>query len=91
MEWFLRSNSTGARILRTIAQGLLGVIIAELPKIVGLFDLEGWVQALIVAAVMAIVSPIMAELGKHVENVNAAKRAAIDSHLEDVGEVEARG
>ena len=75
MEWFLRSNSTWARILRTMVQGLLGVLVAELPEIVGLFNIPDYVQAIIVAVMMAILTPIMAELGKYVEAVMAVKRA----------------
>ena len=86
MEWFLRSNSTLARILRTIAQGLLGVLIAELPEIVGLFQIPDFVQAIIVAVMMAILTPIMAELGKYVEQVNIAKR--IKAQQKEDAEVE---
>ena len=86
MEWFLRSNSTLARILRTIAQGLLGVLIAELPEIVGLFQIPDFVQAIIVAVMMAILTPIMAELGKYVEQVNMAKR--IKAQQKEDAEVE---
>jgi len=74
MEWLLRSNSTGARILRTLIQGVLGVLIAELPELVGLFQIPDWLQALIVALVMAILSPIMAELGKTVEVMGQKRR-----------------
>lgn len=93
MEWLLTSNSTGARILRTLVQGLLGVLVAELPEIVGLFDLDAWVQAIIVAVVMAVLSPIMSELGKHVEAVNCAKRYLADNpnKEEDIEELRARG
>lgn len=91
-EWFLTSNSTGARILRTIVQGILGVLVAELPEIVGLFNLQPWLQATIVALVMAILSPIMAEIGKHIEVVNAKKRFLADNpNAEDKEEVLARG
>ena len=76
MEWFLTSNSTLARILRTLVQGLLGVLIAELPELVGLLDINDTLQAVIVAVAMAILSPIMSEIGKHVEEVMGAKRAA---------------
>lgn len=76
MEWFLRSNSTGARVLRTIAQGLLAVLISALPEIIGLFKLDPVVQSAIVAGLMAILSPIMAELGKAVEAKAARKRIA---------------
>ena len=74
MEWLLRSNSTGARILRTLIQGVLGVLIAELPELIGLIDMPSWLQALIVALVMAILSPIMAELGKTVEVMGQKRR-----------------
>lgn len=74
MEWLLRSNNTWARLLRTLIQGILGVLAAELPNIIGLLNIPDYIQGIIVAVVMAILSPIMAELGKHVEAVNAAKR-----------------
>ena len=76
MEWFLRSNSTGARVLRTISQGLLAVLVSALPEIIGLFKLDPVVQSAIVAGLMAILSPIMAELGKTVEAKAAKKRMA---------------
>ena len=81
MEWFLRSNSTWARILRTIVQGLLGVLVAELPEIVGLFNIPDAVQAVIVAVVMAVLTSIMSELGKYVEAVMAARRQAAVMHM----------
>ena len=90
-EWLLTNNSTGARILRTIIQGLLGVIVAELPEIVGLFNVPDWVQAMIVAAIMAILSPIMSELGKHVEMVNAEKRFRLANSFELEDEAKYRG
>lgn len=77
-EWFLRSNSTGARVLRTIVQGVLSVLLSALPDIIGLFHLEPIVQSLVVAALMAVLSPIMAELGKTVEAVNMKKRMAAE-------------
>ena len=93
MEWLLTSNSTIARILRTLIQGLLGVLVAELPELVGLFNIEPWLQAIIVAVVMAVLSPIMSELGKHVEAVNYAKRFKADNpNIEfDLDEIKARG
>jgi hypothetical protein len=95
MEWFLNSNSTLARILRTLVQGLLGVLVAELPELVGLLDIDNTLQAIIVAVVMAILSPIMSELGQHVETVMGAKRAAqaamLMSEQEEKEEVSARG
>ena len=74
LEWLLRSNSTRARVLRTVLQGVISVVLSALPEIVGLFDMDPVVQSLVVAALMAILSPIMAELGKTVEAVNMKKR-----------------
>lgn len=84
MEWLLRSNNTWARLLRTIIQGILGVLIAELPEIVGLFNIPDYIQAIIVAVMMAILSPIMAELGKQVEQVNMMKRLKASSKIEEI-------
>ena len=75
-EWLLRSNSTGARVLRTVLQGVISVFLSALPEIVGLFNMDPVVQYLVVAALMAILSPIMAELGKGVEAHNMKKRIA---------------
>ena len=94
LEWLLRSNSTGARILRTLIQGVLGVLVAELPELVGLFQIPDWAQALIVALVMAILSPIMAEFGKTVEVMGQKKRlqaARMVMSQEEQEEVLARG
>ena len=75
-EWFLRSNSTGARVLRTIVQGILSVLITSLPDLIGLFHLDPTIQAVLVAALMAILSPIMSAIGNTVEAANMKKRIA---------------
>lgn len=58
------SNKAFYRLLRTIIQGVIGVIIANADLIVGAFSFSPGVKALIVALVMAILSPIMAALGE---------------------------
>lgn len=65
MNTFLTSNETKWRLLRTIVQGVLGVIIANIDMMVGTVVLDPAARALIVALVMAVLSPIMAEIGKH--------------------------
>ena len=67
MDRFLTSNSTGMRLARTIVQAILGVIVANADMIVGACVMEPQTRALIVALVMAVLSPIMAEIGKHIE------------------------
>lgn len=61
-KW-LRSNSTSARLTRTIVQGIIGVLIANIDILVDSFQFSGQTKAFIVAICMAILSPIMKELG----------------------------
>lgn len=61
---FLTDNSTEARLLRTIFQGLIGVIIANLDIILGSAPIDPAYKPIIAAACMAILSPVMSELGK---------------------------
>ena len=63
MNEFLASNEWQWRLLRTVVQGVLGVIIANLDLIMGWCVLDPSMRALMVALVMAILSPIMAALG----------------------------
>ena len=67
MERFLTSNETFFRLARTILQGILGVIVANLDYIVGFGHFSPDTRAIIVALVMAILSPIMSLLGKYIE------------------------
>jgi len=64
---FFTSNETIFRLLRTIVQAVLGVIIANLDLIIGTFAIGDIWKPFIVALVMAVLSPIMAEIGKHTE------------------------
>ena len=68
MNRFFFSNSAKYRLLRTIVQGIIGVIIANLDLIVGAFHFPPGVKALIVALVMAILSPVMASMGGDAKN-----------------------
>lgn len=63
MNRFFFSNSAKYRLLRTIVQGIIGVIIANLDLIVGGFHISAGFKALIVALVMAILSPVMKAMG----------------------------
>ena len=64
MDKFLTSNEWQYRLLRTIIQGVLGVIIANLDVITGAFVFDPAAKGVIVALVMAVLSPIMALLGQ---------------------------
>lgn len=67
MEKFLHSNETKYRLLRTIVQGILGILIANLDLLIGKLTFDPAFKPMIVALVMAVLSPIMAEIGKHDE------------------------
>ena len=67
MNTFLTSNETRYRLLRTILQGILGVIIANIDLFVSFIQIDPALKPVIVAVVMAILSPIMSELGGKAE------------------------
>ncbi len=60
---FFQSNQTLYRLLRTIAQAVIGVVIANLDTIIGTFQISEVWKPIIVALVMAVLSPIMAQIG----------------------------
>lgn len=58
------SNETKYRLLRTIIQGVIGVIIANIDFIINGFSIiPVEYKPLIVAVIMAILSPIMSYIG----------------------------
>ena len=63
IEWFLRSNDTLARLLRTILQGIIGVLISNIDLLFEAFTISPALKPMIVALVMCVLSPIMKELG----------------------------
>lgn len=64
IKTFLASNTKTARLVRTIIQGAIGVVIANLDKIVGGFAIAPDCKAIIVALTMSVLSPIMAYFGE---------------------------
>ena len=64
---FLTSNSWEYRLLRTIVQSIIGVAIANLDVLIGSLTISDTLRPIIVALCMAILSPIMAELGRATE------------------------
>ena len=63
MSEFLTSNEWPWRLARTIAQGVLGVVVANIDVLMGTVVLEPAWRAICVALVMAVLTPVMAELG----------------------------
>ena len=72
MTDFLTSNEWQWRLARTIVQGVLGVFVANVDLIVGFAVLDPTMRALVVAFVMAVLSPVMAEIGKHLPEDSTA-------------------
>ena len=63
MNAFLTSTEWQWRLLRTIVQGVLGVIVANIDMLVDCAVLKPAWRTVVVALVMAVLSPLMAELG----------------------------
>ena len=63
MNRLFYNNGAKWRLLRTIIQGIIGVFVANLDLIIGSFSIPAEYKPMIAAVVMAILSPIMAELG----------------------------
>lgn len=57
------SNSATYRLRRTIIQGIIGVLIANVDLLVSGLSFSPEVKGFIVALVMAVLSPIMASFG----------------------------
>lgn len=62
MEHFLKSNKWQWRLVRAVVQGVLGVLVANVDLIFGQAVLDPAWRASVVALVMAVLSPPMAEL-----------------------------
>ncbi len=76
MNEFLASNEWYWRLARTIVQGVLSVIIANIDLIMGWCVLDPSVRGPVVALVMAVLSPIMAALGGGDEDIVIPKGGA---------------
>lgn len=67
MNDFLNSNEWQWRLARTVLQGVLGVVVANIDLLVGTAVLDPTWRALVVALAMAVLTPVMAEVGAHTE------------------------
>jgi len=63
MRKFLSSNEPLYRLLRTIVQAVIGVIVANIDIITGSFIMDPVYKPIIAGVIMAILSPVMAALG----------------------------
>lgn len=74
MTKFLTSNEWQWRLARTIVQGILDVL-------AGAAVLDPAARAIVVAPCMAVLSPVMAELGKHLDeaDIDVPKGGDVDA------------
>ena len=63
MNEFLTGNDWKWRLARTVCQGLVGVLIANIDLLVGYVVLDTAMRPVVVACVMAVLSPVMVMLG----------------------------
>ena len=64
LDKFLNDNSMAMRLVRTIVQGIIATLIVAVPlAIAGVIKDPQW-AAVVTAAIMAVLSPIMAMLKK---------------------------
>ena len=63
MNTFFTSNEPRYRLARTIVQGIIGVLVANIDLLIGLTPIEPALRPVITGLVMAVLSPVMAMLG----------------------------
>ena len=67
MKEFLTSNEPRYRLARTIVQGIIGVLVANLDLLIGFTPIPPALRPVITGVVMAVLSPTMAMLGGDLE------------------------
>lgn len=84
---FLKSNETKYRLLRTIAQGVIAVLVANIDLLVSSLTIPPEYKAMVVALIMAVLSPVMSELGKNtVESKMDEIISELQTEFNDEGE-----
>ena len=68
MNTFFTSNEPRYRLARTIVQGIIGVLVANMDLLIGLTPIPPALRPVIAGLVMAILSPVMAMLGGEPDN-----------------------
>lgn len=87
MKTLLSTNTTKYKLLRTIIQGIIGVIIANLDLLIGFIHIDPSLKPFIVALVMAILSPIMSEMGGGEPAHEMTMEEAMNTHWVETGDM----
>lgn len=88
IDKFLTSNATTYRLARTILQGIIAVVIANLDVLFGFAHMSGSTKAFVVALTMAVLSPIMGALSSNGKTIEAYSGGIPDEAKEATGETE---
>ena len=83
MDEFLTGNDPQHRLYRTIVQGVIGVIVANIDLILGHVVFDASTRAVLAALVMAVLSPIMAALGAGEEPVEITDVSSVGKHARE--------
>ena len=59
----MKSTETAYRLLRTVIQGIIGVLVANIDFLIGSFQIPVEWKPMITALIMAVLSPVMSLLG----------------------------
>lgn len=86
MDKFLSSNATGYRLARTILQGIIGVLIANIDVVFASLDFSTELKTLIVGLTMAVLSPIMGALSDNDEKDTDEPVPFVDDDTDDTEE-----
>lgn len=62
LNYFLTSNDTGMRLVRTIVQGIVSVLIVAVPLLMGGVIHDATWASIATAAIMCVLSPFMSML-----------------------------
>lgn len=65
---FFGSNELQWRLFRTIVQGVIGVLVTNLDALLGAIITDPLYKTMVTGVIMAILSPIFAEIGKAIDN-----------------------
>lgn len=83
MSWenFLHGNEWYWRLLRTVVQAACGVLVSSIDIIVDGWNIDPNLKPIIVAAVMSLLSPLMAKLGDSVYEKRVSAQLAADEEI----------
>lgn len=77
MTKFLTDNGWSYRLGRTILQGIISILIENVAYIAGVIPMPAELRPVVIALIMAVLSPCMAMLGEYIKKSNEANDAEV--------------